>query len=194
MGNFRNVDAFDSILVSGLVDGSLQSRGVVEWGYRAAAVLAAARRAVMLYFGGRLRQRPDAKGGGPDGGVGGGEAGGMPGLPRARCGFTAPSRVVAMSVNSARPLRIASWPARRNLVPRMMTYEYWRHTGSREVWAVALDEGEILRACGPLDERDMMVKVLPYLPYRHVDAIWVKENRAAFRQVAAMSQTRRLLT
>ena len=40
MGGYRNVDAFDGILVGELVDGRLRFRGVVEWGYRAADVVA----------------------------------------------------------------------------------------------------------------------------------------------------------
>ena len=40
VGGIRNVDAFDGILVGERVDGQLRFRGVVEWGYRAADVLA----------------------------------------------------------------------------------------------------------------------------------------------------------
>jgi len=40
VGGFRNVDAFDGILVGELVEGKLHFRGIVEWGYRAADVLA----------------------------------------------------------------------------------------------------------------------------------------------------------
>jgi bifunctional non-homologous end joining protein LigD len=40
VGGIRNVDAFDGVLVGELVDGKPHYRGVVEWGYKAADVLA----------------------------------------------------------------------------------------------------------------------------------------------------------
>ena len=40
VGGFRNVDAFDGVLVGELVEGTLGFRGVVECGYKAADVLA----------------------------------------------------------------------------------------------------------------------------------------------------------
>jgi bifunctional non-homologous end joining protein LigD len=40
VGGIRNVDAFDGVLVGEVVEGRLHYRGVVEWGYKAADVLA----------------------------------------------------------------------------------------------------------------------------------------------------------
>jgi len=39
VGGIRNVDAFDGMLVGQLVNGRLEYRGCVEWGYRAVDVL-----------------------------------------------------------------------------------------------------------------------------------------------------------
>ena len=40
VGGYRNVDAFDGVLVGEYVGDRLEYRGVVEWGYRATDVLA----------------------------------------------------------------------------------------------------------------------------------------------------------
>jgi hypothetical protein len=61
-------------------------------------------------------------------------------------------------------------------------HEYWVHVPTNELWAVALEKGTVVGACGPLDARDVVVSVLPYLPYENRDAMWIEGQRPNFRR------------
>jgi hypothetical protein len=63
----------------------------------------------------------------------------------------------------------------------MKTYEYWIYEPTRELWAVRLLHADIDALCGPLDARDVIPAILPYLPYDARDVSWARNNRGAFR-------------
>ena len=64
------------------------------------------------------------------------------------------------------------------------TYEYWVHVPTEELWAVTLEEGVVVRACGPLDARDIVTAILPHLPYEQDDAGWIQRGRPNFRRAS----------
>jgi hypothetical protein len=59
-------------------------------------------------------------------------------------------------------------------------YEFWVHVPTDELWAVAMENATVVQACGPLDPRDTVQSLLPYLPYRADDAMWIERTRANF--------------
>src|SRR5262245_46233601 len=94
--------------------------------------------------------------------------------------------------------RSACWrsPSPRNCCPRrcgpaialgaaMTMHAYWRHLPSNELWAVTLQRGAIVGACGPLNEVDMTGGVLRHLPYSVPLGAWVNQNRPHFEPASA---------
>jgi hypothetical protein len=63
----------------------------------------------------------------------------------------------------------------------MPTYEFWRQTLTDELWAVVLENGRVVAACGPLDARDMTRAMLPHLPYSEHLGGSVRGNVGSFR-------------
>jgi hypothetical protein len=61
-------------------------------------------------------------------------------------------------------------------------YEYWTHLPTNELWAVAMNDAVVVRACGPLDPRDTISSLLPHLPYTSDDACWIERSRDTFRR------------
>ena len=61
-------------------------------------------------------------------------------------------------------------------------YECWVHVPTDELWAVWLEKDVVVRACGPLDARDIIAAILPHLPYKEQDAGWIQRTRANFRR------------
>ena len=59
-------------------------------------------------------------------------------------------------------------------------YQYWRHIPTAKVWAVQLQDGVLIGACGPLDPREVPVRILPYLSYHFGDVVWIQHNRRDF--------------
>jgi hypothetical protein len=68
------------------------------------------------------------------------------------------------------------------------TYEAWLHVPTNDLWAVALDKDAVVMVCGPVDPREVVSDLLPYLPYRVYDAAWIQQHRAAFRRVCLEDQ------
>ena len=64
------------------------------------------------------------------------------------------------------------------------TYECWVHVPTDELWAVWLERDVVVRACGPLDARDIIAAILPHLPYKPQDAGWIQRTRANFRRAS----------
>ena len=64
------------------------------------------------------------------------------------------------------------------------TYELWVHVPTDELWAVTLEQEVVVRACGPLDARDVIPAILPHLPYKQDDAGWIQRGRRNFRRAA----------
>lgn len=67
----------------------------------------------------------------------------------------------------------------------MTMHAYWRHLPSNELWAVTLQRGAIVGACGPLNEVDMTGGVLRHLPYSVPLGAWVNQNRPHFEPASA---------
>jgi hypothetical protein len=63
----------------------------------------------------------------------------------------------------------------------MPTYEFWRQIATDELWAVVLEAGRVVAACGPLDARDMTRALLPHLPYSAELGRSVRESVGSFR-------------
>jgi len=62
----------------------------------------------------------------------------------------------------------------------MDTYEYWAHEKSGEVWAVHIQDGEVVGACGPLNHRDRPADMRDF-EYSQEEAAWIEDCREDFR-------------
>ena len=58
--------------------------------------------------------------------------------------------------------------------------EFWLHKPSGRVWAVEVEDGEVVGVAGPVRARDTDPVLLDHLPYDSRDVPWVTRNRREF--------------
>jgi len=59
----------------------------------------------------------------------------------------------------------------------MITYEFWRHPETGEVWAVKLRNGIVVAACGPLHHDEIDHEFLEDLDYSEEGAASIEATR-----------------
>ena len=62
----------------------------------------------------------------------------------------------------------------------MKTYEFWRDTGTGEVWAVELADGVVFRCYGPLHWSEISPSFLRLYDYSAEEAPRIEERREEF--------------
>jgi hypothetical protein len=61
-------------------------------------------------------------------------------------------------------------------------YEYWQHRATGDLWAVKLNDGRVVGVT-EIRRDDVDRELLPYLPYRTIDAAHFEKSRDDFRSV-----------
>ena len=61
--------------------------------------------------------------------------------------------------------------------------EYWRDTKRASVWAVEIQDGQVVRCCGPLSlgEAELDEELLDTLDYSKRRAAWIRSQADRFR-------------
>lgn len=65
-----------------------------------------------------------------------------------------------------------------------MTYEYWQHQKSGELYAVRLDEHRVNAAYGPIHHTDFTAQNLPHFDWDEEDGLFVTSLAEEFKMVS----------
>lgn len=73
------------------------------------------------------------------------------------------------------------------MVQRTKLREHWLHKPTGRLWAIELDDGAVIGACGPLELAAAADVPLDYLTYWTNDVDWIIANRTDFVRSAISS-------